>query len=250
MAQIIFFQYLQKDTLLHRMDGRIKLLCLLLLSLAVSLADKWQHYAVPFCLLCAALFAAKLPLAALLKELRLFGFMIAAILAANAFFTDGDPLFGLSFISVQGAEAGARFAGRLILMIMACTVMTGTTSLLEFRNIMEWYLRPVPLIPEVKAATIVNLTFVLIPVILDSYAQMMDAQKARCIELRKNPVRRVKYIVIPLLGRTLRRADEIVYAMEARCYSQTRTKAVFHTSKADWALLAACAVPLGFVCFW
>lgn len=247
MAQIVFFQYLEKDSLLHRMDGRLKLLCLLLLSFSVSLAKMPAHYAAAFCLLCAALSAAKLPLAALLREMRLFAFLLAAVFLANAFFTDGDPLPYLACFSIQGTQTGARFAVRLILMIMACTVMTGTTSLLDFRNIIEWYLRPVPFVPEVKAATIVNLTFVLIPVILDSYTEMMDAQKARGIELQKNPVKRVRYMLIPLLGRTLRRADEIVFAMEARCYSQTRTRAVFHTNRADWVLLLACAGVLVFV---
>ena len=92
MAQIVFFQYLEKDSLLHRMDGRLKLLCLLLLSLSVSLAKTPAHYAAAFCLLYAALSAAKLPLAALLREMRLFAFLLAAVFLANAFFTDGDPL--------------------------------------------------------------------------------------------------------------------------------------------------------------
>lgn len=86
---------------------------------------------------------------------------------------------------------------------------------------------PVPFIPEVQVATMINLTFLLIPVIFDNYSEMMSAQKSRCIQLRKNPIKRVNFIVFPLLSRTLRRADEIVYAMESRCYCEERTRAIF-----------------------
>ncbi len=251
MAQVTFFQYMQKDTVLHRMDSRLKLPCLLFVGAAASRAGKWQHYAILFCLLCAALFAAKIPIAAIIKELKVFALLLCIVFVSNAVFSGSDPVWYLpdTWVSMQGIAAGARFVGRLILMILACTVMTNTTSLIEFRNTIEWYLRPVPFVPEVKVATIVNLTFVMLPVIFDSYTEMMDAQKSRGIECQKNPIKRVKYLVLPLLGKTLRRADEIVYAMESRCYSQTRTKAQFHTGKADWLLFIACALALCIVLF-
>lgn len=251
MAQVTFFQYMYKDTILHRMDSRMKLPCLLMLGFAASRADKWQHYALMLCLLLAALLAARVPIISLLKDVKVFALLILVVFVSNAVFTKGDPVpyFPGAWISIQGVAAGARFAGRLCLMIIACTVMTNTTSLLEFRNTIEWYLRPVPFVSEVKAATIVNLTFVMLPVIFDSYTEMMDAQKSRGSELQKNPLKRIKYIVVPLLEKTLRRADEIVYAMESRCYSQTRTRAQFHTKKADWLLLAVCAFTLGVVLF-
>lgn len=241
-----FFHYMHKDTVLHRMDARLKLPCMLLLSLSASLATEWWHYLAPLALTAAAFAVAKLPLTALLKDMRFFAIICLSVLAADAFAITGDPIphCPVAGISVQGVLTGLRFAGRLILILMACTVMAGTTSLLDFKNAIEWYLRPIPFLPEVRVATMVNLTFTLIPVIFDSYAEMMDAQKSRCAQLRKNPIKRVYFIVFPLLGRTLRRADEIVYAMESRCYSEVRTRAVFQTNKADWMILAACVAVL------
>jgi energy-coupling factor transporter transmembrane protein EcfT len=87
----------------------------------------------------------------------------------------------------------------------------------------------------------------LIPVIFDSYTEMMNAQKSRCVELQKNPIKRVNFIVFPLLSRTLRRTDEIVYAMESRCYSEVRTRAIFKTNKIDWLILTICVAVLFFV---
>lgn len=170
-------------------------------------------------------------------------------MVTNAFTIAGDPVpyFPIESVSMQGVITGLRFAGRLTLIIMICTIVTGTTSLLIFKNVIEWYLRPIPFIPEVRVATMISLTFVLIPVIFDSYTEMMNAQKSRCVELQKNPIKRVNFIVFPLLSRTLRRTDEIVYAMESRCYSEVRTRAIFKTNKIDWLILTICVAVLFFV---
>ncbi|MDR1320883.1 MAG: energy-coupling factor transporter transmembrane protein EcfT [Gracilibacteraceae bacterium] len=249
MAGVTFFHYIHKDSILHKMDGRLKLLCMLIISIAAGFASQWQHYLAPLCVIIIALAAAKLPVAALLKDMKFFAVIILIVFVADAFNIKGDPIpgFPVDYVSIQGVAAGLRFAGRLILIITACSVMTGTTSLLTFKNVIEWYLRPVPFIPEVRVATMINLTFVLIPVIFDSYTEMRDAQKSRCVQLRKNPVKRVSFIVFPLLEQTLRRADEIVYAMESRCYSELRTRAVFKTKKIDWLILAICLLSFLFV---
>ena len=222
MAQVTFFHYVHKNTALHQMDGRLKLLCMLLLTLAISLAISWQHYIVLIVVTAIALAVSKLPLMTMLKEMKFFAVIVVIVLVMN----------------------GWPFAGRLVLMLMISTVMAGTTSLVTVKNVIEWYLRPIPFVPEVRIATIINLIFVLIPVIFDNYLELMNAGKARCIDMQKNPIKKVKFIVFPLLSRTLRRADAIVYAMEARCYSEIRTRAVFKTNKADWFILAICLMSL------
>jgi energy-coupling factor transporter transmembrane protein EcfT len=249
MAQVTFFHYIHRDTLLHRMDARLKLLCMVLLSVAVSVAAKPSHYLAALCVVTLALLAAKLPLLALLKDMKFFGVIMAIVLVVDAFSIPGDPIphFPLASVSLPGVVMGLRFAGRLTIIIMACAVMTGTTSLMTFKNVVEWYLRPVPFIPEARVAMLINLTFVFIPVIFDQYTEMMNAQKARCVELRKNPIRRISFIAFPLLSQTLRRTDEIVYAMESRCYSDSRTRPRFKTHPLDWMLLAVAAAALIFV---
>jgi energy-coupling factor transporter transmembrane protein EcfT len=76
---------------------------------------------------------------------------------------------------------------------------------------------------------------------------MREAQGARCVELRRNPVKRLSFLVFPFFGRTLRRADEMVWAMEARCYAEERTRVVFQARKRDWGITAACGAVLGCV---
>lgn len=251
MVEITFLRYIHKNTVLHRMDARLKLAGMLVLSLAAGFASEWPHYAALFLVLLSAFLVARLPFKALLKDLKFFGLIIFLVLVVNAFKTPGAPFPypGFPGFSIQGAVAGLRFAGRLIVIIMICTIMTGTTSLMTLKKALEWYLRPVPFVPEARIATMIGLTFMLIPLIFHNYREMMNAQKSRGLEGRKNPVRRIKFIVFPLLDRTLRRTEEIVYAMEARCYSEVRTRAVFQSKKSDWLLLGLCLAVFFFVIY-
>jgi len=240
MAEIAVFHYIHKNSLLHRMDGRIKLLCMLLFSISATLASGVHDFVVLTVVLLTAIVAAKLPVIALLKGLKFFAFLIIFVIVVDSFSIPGNPIpnFPLPGVTGEGVTTGLIFAWRLILIIMICTIITGTTSLSTFRNAIEWYLRPVPFIPETRVATMINLTFALIPVIFEQVSEMLNAQKARCIEGRRNPIKRIAFTVFPLLSRTFRRADEIIFAMEARCYSEDRTRAVFVTNTKDWFVLA------------
>lgn len=249
MAQVTLFHYMHKDTVLHRMDGRIKLVCMLALSLSASFALVWQHYLIPLSVVILALVAAKLPITALLRDMVFFGVLILVVVIANAISIPGHPIpgFPITGVSLPGLIIGLRFAGRLTIIVLVCAVITGTTPITTFRNAVEWFLRPIPLVPQARIATMINLTFILIPIIMDSFSEMMEAQKSRCIELQKNPVKRINYIVFPLLGQTLRRADEIASAMESRCYSEQRNQPAFKSAKADWFILTICLSTLLFV---
>ena len=193
---------------------------MLLLIISINNSSEWYHYIIVMCSISLALIGSKLPFITIFKEMKLFIVMITVALVMTRW----------------------HLACRLILMLMVSTVMVGTTPLPTIKHTIEWYLRPIPFIPEVQIATIINLTFVLLPGIFDSYAEMMNAGKARCIELRKNPVKRIKFIAFPLLTRSLRRADALVNAMESRCYSEIRTQAIFKTNKVDWVMLTVCVV--------
>ena len=62
-----------------------------------------------------------------------------------------------------------------------------------------------------------------LPVILFQASEIADAQRARGIERRKNPLIRLMKFTVPLFRRVFLSADELTAAMQARCYSEQRT---------------------------
>ena len=102
---------------------------------------------------------------------------------------------------------------------------------------MQWYLKPVPLIPEKKVAVMMGLILRFVPVILDQARETANAQKARAVENRKNPVFRLIKFGLPLIRRTFERADDLILAMEARAYTEHRTDPQLVAGKRDWIAL-------------
>jgi biotin transport system permease protein len=238
MAELNIFHYFPKPSLLHNMDGRIKLACMILFAIAASMAARIFDFIVLTSVLVIALISAGLPLNKLVAEIKYFLFLIGMVILFHSWSVPGTPVpyFPMSGFSREGLTSGVLFGWRLILIIGICALLTGTTSLASLKNVIEWLLRPIPFIRETRVATMFSLTFVLIPLIFDQAAEMLEAQKARGIENRKNPVLQVRFLALPLLIQTFRRADEMVQAMESRCYSEERTPVHFQSNIKDWLL--------------
>jgi energy-coupling factor transporter transmembrane protein EcfT len=101
----------------------------------------------------------------------------------------------------------------------------------------QWFLKPVPLIPEQKVAVMMGLILRFVPVIFDQAKETLEAQRARCVQNRKNPVYRLIKLGFPLMRRTFERADDLVAAMEARGFTENRTDPELVSNQRDWIAL-------------
>jgi energy-coupling factor transporter transmembrane protein EcfT len=99
---------------------------------------------------------------------------------------------------------------------------------------LEWFLKPIPFISEKRVATMLSLIMRFLPVILNQARDTADAQKARSVENRKNPIYRMTKLAIPLLRRMFEDADKLIVAMEARGYNETRTDPELSCNPKDW----------------
>jgi len=84
-----------------------------------------------------------------------------------------------------------------------------------------------------------------VPVILNQANETAEAQRARCVENRKNPVYRLIRLGIPLIRRTFERADRLAVAMEARCYTENRTDPELCATRIDWMALVVMILVCG-----
>lgn len=225
MADINFLHYIHKNTPLHKLDGRVKLLCLFILMMTIIRLENWLGYVFLASAGLVAIWIAKLPFFAMLKELKILLFILVII---------------IWFVGWQRA-------GQLSLVLLFSIITSATTSITTVKNAIQWYLRPIPFIPEARVAMVINLTFVLIPLIIDQYAMLRDAGRARGIELSKNPTRRLKFAIYPLLELAFKRVDELIDAMNSRCYSEVQTAAIFKTRISDWLVLMVCLLLFFFV---
>lgn len=239
MAELNIFHYFPKKSIIHDMDGRIKLICMILFTVAAGIADRTFSLSILTSILVIALIGSGLPIKKIFTEIRYFLFLIGIVIITHSFNIPGTPIAGFPIpgFTREGLSSGLLFGWRLILIFIISIIFTGTTSLTLLKSVIEWFLRPLPFINGAKIATMFSLTFVLIPLIFDQVSEMQEAQKARCIDGRKSPVKRMMFLLFPLFLHILIRTDEMTPAMESRCYSDVRTKVVFKTNIIDWFLL-------------
>lgn len=239
MAELNLFHYQPKNSFIHQMDARVKLFCMVLLSISLGISTKIFGLILLTIVLIIAFIGSRLPFKRLFYELRHFLWITGIVVVVHSFTVPGSPITGLPVTGLtwEGLYSGLSFSWRLLLILILCVILTGTTTLSQLKDSIEWTLRPIPFIPGTRVATMFALTFALVPQIFDQVSEIADAQKARCIERRKNPVRRISCLVPPLFLQIFHRADEMALAMESRCYSEARTVQTFKARRSDWLIL-------------
>jgi energy-coupling factor transporter transmembrane protein EcfT len=239
MAELTVFRFRPGQSLLHRLDVRFKLLFLVLLSLA-SLRSGAAGALLLILAFTGLIFYLRISFFSLCRTVRYFLLLLAVIFAVRAFSAPGAQVWGAGGITIsrEGLFEGAGICLRLWLLVLMGLTFIATSRPSEVRSAVAWILKPVPLVPESRVATMLSLIIRFIPLIFDQAAKTGEAQRARGIENRKNPAYRLKRFTIPFMRRIFEDADRLVIAMEARCYREDRTGHSFAARPADWAAAA------------
>ena len=250
MAELTAFSYQPGTSLIHKLDVRFKLFFLIVISL-VSLAGGFKGLGILTGLLTVLVVHSRLPLKAGFKEFRFFLVFLLLILAARMLTTPGTVLIEIKAIAITrpGLMSGALICWRLVIIALLGFLFVFTTPSSKIKAAVEWFLKPAAFIPGKRIATMMGLIVRFIPVILNQAKETAEAQRARCVEYRKNPLYRLVRLGVPLIRRTFEQADRLIIAMEARCYSEDRTDPALSATRIDWiALLIIVVICGGIVC--
>jgi energy-coupling factor transporter transmembrane protein EcfT len=240
VAELTGFHYRSGSSLLHRLDVRIKLVLLALFSAAGLHVSGAGLPLLGLPLLAVARNSRVVPSASS-RELRWLGLLLAVVFVARALSPDGTALLSLGTVVVsrEGVLDGLQVCLRLVLVFLMGSMFVASTRPGDVKTGVQWFLGPLPFIPAERVATMLGLIVRFIPLIFEEISHTMDAQRARAVENRRNPVYRMVAFGIPLLRRVFETSDRLVLAMEARCYTESRTGPELRTGRRDWAALAA-----------
>ena len=243
MRDVSFGQYYPADSFAHKCDPRTKILFLIVFIVAIFLAHNF--YALGVCAIAFVVVAclSKVPFKSLIKSVKAVLFLLAFTAILNLFFRrDGEVLWRWSFITItkEGVYSTLFLAVRLFLLVLASSLLTLTTSPVALTDGIESLLTPLKWIrfPVHELALVMSIALRFIPILTDETARIMNAQKARGADFENGSLmQRVKAIVpvlIPLLVSSFRRADELGDAMDARCYSGSKTRTKYKKLTFAW----------------
>lgn len=229
MAEINLFRYIPGRSVLHALDPRSKLVSLFVLSFGVGCAQSRTDIFILSSLLGLAVACSRLPLGVFLRELRSLAWLILAALVL--------PIIGPSQPVPAAFAAGLLMAWRLLAALVIGLLLTGTTSATMLRAAIFWLLQLLPGFPARRVATMFSMVLTMVPLIFDQAVTIREAELSRGIDQSRNPLRRLSYLCWPILRQTFQRADELILAMESRCYQENPIRHDFQQRWSDIGIL-------------
>mgnify|MGYP001122434891 CR=1 FL=1 len=225
---IRFGEYLDRHSFVHRLDARIKILSVILLSVLVFQAQGGQIGLISIFLGVICLIS-RIRASVVLQALRPLVWFALLLFGLHLFFTDGAALFEIPLLPIRITEAGlyrGLFVAWQFLALALCGAMlTITTSPSDLIHGLEHLLRPLRhlRVPSQDIAVMVAMALRFVPTFLGEFDRIRTAQAARGGDVETGRIdRRLKTLaslMIPLMASAFRRAEELAEAMEARGYA-------------------------------
>lgn len=235
IRDITLGQYYQGDSIVHKLDPRVKLISTIVYIVSLFLFTNHLFvYSLAFLFLTLSIFLSKVPVKFILRGLKAIVFLLLFTSAFNLFLTKGDPLFTVWKLTItqEGVVNSIFIAVRLMLLIVGSSLMTLTTTPNQLTDGLEKLLKPLQKIhvPVHEIAMMMSIALRFIPILLEETDKIMKAQMARGADFESgNLMKKIKAMIpllVPLFISAFRRANDLAMAMEARCYQggEGRTK--------------------------
>ncbi len=226
LRDITLGQYYQTESVIHRLDPRVKLWGTLLFIISLFCFNNFIGYIIAALFLGIVIRTSHVPFKFMVRGMKAILFLLLITVGFNLFLTPGEPLVSVWKISItkEGLELAVTMAVRLSLLIIGSSVMTLTTTPNQLTDGMEKMMRPLRVfkIPVHEVAMMMSIALRFIPILLGETDKIMKAQIARGADFESgNIFVRAKALVpllIPLFVSAFRRANDLAMAMESRCY--------------------------------
>lgn len=229
------FRFQKKDTFVHNLDPRTKLLFSVIYSIAALLFTE----IVPLFLILISVF----PLIILgrmvkewLKSIRGLSFLILLIIVLNTF-----------FLSLSYAIA---MILRICIMITAFSIFFLTVHPNELALSLISMKVPYPY------AFSFSLAFRFVPTIALEAQNILDAQQSRGYEMQQkgliNQIKNLFPLLVPLIICSIKRAFNVAEALESRAFGSANERSYYYTIKytiKDWLFTLYLFIFLAFVIF-
>ena len=223
IRDITIGQFYPADSILHRLDPRVKFIGTFLFLISLFVADSFWGYALATVFLAAAIGLSKVPVKFMLKGLKPLFIILLITVLFNLFLMPGEVLWSAGFLKItrEGVVQAVKIGIRLIYLVIGSSIMTLTTTPNQLTDGMEKILAPLNKIkvPVHEISMMMSIALRFIPILMEETDKIMKAQIARGADFESgNIIQRAKSMVpllVPLFISAFRRADDLAMAMDA-----------------------------------
>lgn len=239
-----FGTYIPGVSPIHAMNAQVKIILACVFAISVFFVEQWLGILL-LALVVAILFAiARIPVSKAAHGLIPIAFILVFTILVHTFsisldtpaapglnvagslgLTQSWAIWGSFGVTLDGFMRGLFFGLRIVLLVMICSLLTFTTSMVDLTDAVRKMLGPLRRfgVPVDDIAMMVSIALRFIPITAREAQTIQKAQKARCANFDSGSVlARMKAwvpVLIPLFVRLFRRVDDLADAMDARCYA-------------------------------
>jgi energy-coupling factor transport system permease protein len=231
-------QYIPGESLVHRLDPRTKISTFLFLTLAVTFSRSYTANAILLIVTLALVLAAHISVRYLLAGLRpALPFIVLLALMQLLFYgnayvpyrMESVTLWRWGWIHVTNGSIQAVIVStsRFVELLFLTSLLTNTTRLTDLTHGIEAMLRPFGRIglPAHELSLVATIALRFLPLLAEQMENILKAQASRGAPIAQGgrmqflaTARQLAVLIVPLFLDAFRRAEDLILAMQARCY--------------------------------
>ena len=183
MRDITIGQYYPADSVLHRLDPRVKLIATFAFLFSLFIGNGIAAYAIATIFLAMVIKLSKIPFKMIINGLKAIIIILLITVSFNMFLTDGEVIFKFGFLKMtkEGVRVAFFMGLRLIYLVVGASLMTLTTTPNDLTDGLESVLGPLKKIkvPVHEISMMMSIALRFIPILMEERDRIMKAQKAR-----------------------------------------------------------------------
>ncbi|MCD6487052.1 MAG: energy-coupling factor transporter transmembrane protein EcfT [Syntrophobacterales bacterium] len=222
-------QYVPGNSIIHRLDPRIKILSVIVLSVFILKVGVNAGLLLSVFMM-AVIFMSRLTFQRVITSLRPFIIFFILLFLLHVLFTAGTPIVRFSFcglsITHEGLYRGLYITWQFMFLVTGASILTMTTVPSDLISGIEGILKPLrPLgVPTHDIAIMLSLALRFVPTFLGEIDRIKKAQMARGANFKKGKmikkIKNITSLALPIVLSSFRRAEETATAMEGRGYKR------------------------------
>lgn len=249
ISDITIGQYYKENSIIHRLDARNKIILTALIIAMIFTCKNFLSLGLAALIVLVSVLLSKVPVKMFLKSLKPILPVILFTAIINMFYIKGGQEWSIWILKIteKGIYTAIFMAARIVLLIIASSILTYTTVPTMLTDAIERLLSPLKFfkISVHSWAMMMTLALRFIPTLIEEIERITNAQKARGADFENGSlIDRVKSLIpvlVPLFVSSFKRAYDLAFAMSCRCYTggegRTRMKQMKFTVKDVFALL-------------
>ena len=244
MTKIALGKYAPYTSFVHRLDPRNKILCLILLMVAIFIS--YSTYQITFIVggvllvfTLISMLISHVSFRQLFSSLKSLWIVVILLLVINSLIPPSGAewvAFSINGFNVyyEAIFQSLKIILRLALMISWTMILTSTTKPMDLTYALEWYMTPLKIIhfPAHEIAMTISIALRFIPTLLDETDRIKKAQESRGVDFKHGKIStRIKALtslIVPLFISAFQRSEELADAMEARGYNPKAKRSHYH----------------------